>query len=79
MESVNKSTIPDQHKSILDGFKATQALNQAVCGKFLEENWRETIDKFEENMLFLLGKYKMSITPKIHIMITLVPQYIIVT
>ena len=74
-----EDTIPDEHKSILDGFAATDALNKAVCGKFLEHNYEEAIKIFEDSMMFLQGKYGMSITPKIHILITHVPQYIRLT
>ena len=74
-----EETIPDEHKAILDGFIATDALNKAVCGKFLEHNYEEAMKTFEDSMNFLQGKYGFSITPKIHILITHVPQYIKLT
>ena len=74
-----ESKIPDEHKSIIDAFKATKYLNKCVSGKVLDENWKESVDKFEESISFLHGKYGLSLTPKLHILITHVPQYIMLT
>ena len=81
MKNIDKleETIDDEHKSIIDAFKATEILNKAVCGKNLEDNFEEALENFEDSMMFLSGKYGFSITPKIHILITHVPQYIHLT
>ena len=71
--------IPDEHKSIIDAFTATKYLNKCVSGKVLDDNWKESIEKFEEVIMFLNGKYGLSVTPKMHILITHVPQYIEMT
>ena len=70
---------PDEHKSIIDGFKATQMVNKSLCGRVLKENWKESLASFEENILFLHGKYSLSITPKLHILMDHVGDYIEMT
>ena len=81
MKNIDKleSKIPDEHKSILDAFKATKYLNTCISGKVLDKNWKDSVDKFQEVIMFLHGKYGLSLTPKIHSLMTHVPQYIMVT
>ena len=81
MKNIDKleNMYPDEHKSIIDGFKAIQDVNKAICGRILQNNWKEAIASFEESIMFLHGKYSLSITPKLHIMIDHVPDYIEMT
>ena len=71
--------IPDEHKSIIDGFKATKEINREICGKVLGENCEKSLADFEDIIMFLHGKYALSITPKMHIMIDHVGDYIRMT
>ena len=34
---------PDEHKTIIDGFKATKMVNKSLCGRVLKENWKESL------------------------------------
>ena len=74
-----ETMIPDEHKSIIDAFKAIKYLNKCVSGKILDENWKQSIASFEESIMFLHGKYGLSLTPKMHILCTHVAQYIELT
>ena len=54
-------------------------VNKSLCGRVLKENWKESLASFEENILFLHGKYSLSITPKLHILMDHVGDYIEMT
>ena len=45
----------------------------------LDENWKKTWDDFEEKIMFLHGKYGLSITPKMHILLCHFEEYIKLT
>ena len=74
-----EALLPDEHKSIVDALEAIHQVNKAVSGKVLAANWKETLDTFAEKIMFLHGKYSLSITPKMHILLCHVEEYINLT
>ena len=43
------------------------------------EHWKESLEYLEECIMFLHGKYSLSITPKLHILMDHVGDYIDIT
>ena len=45
--------------------KATlvKIVNKALCGRVLMDHWKESLEYLEECIMFLHGKYSLSITP----------------
>ena len=71
-----ENLLPDEHNSIIDAFESMKELNEPICGKELKQNYEETIHNFRGKFMFWNAKYALSITPKMHILMTHVKQYI---
>ena len=54
MDKIEKleEIFPDEHKSIIDGCKATKMVNKSLCGRVLKENWKESLVSFEESIMY---------------------------
>ena len=57
----------DDNIEYIDAMKALRDLNDAVGGKELLHGWKSTIKEFKYRWKICNKKFRLSITPKIHI------------
>ena len=74
-----KTEIESSLLPFVDTLENVKAFKIGCCGKILDPNILEIIKELEKSMYILQDKFSVSVTNKMHILVTHVPEYIMET
>ena len=77
LENINdlEELLDENYIDYIEGFKSIKELNEHVSGKELNSDYSEVIDRFTLNFLALNTNHRVSVTPKVHIIMEHLKDY----
>ena len=77
LENINdlEELLDENYIDYIEGFKSIKELNEHVSGKELKSDYSEVIDRFTLNFLALNTNHRVSVTPKVHIIMEHLKDY----